>query len=183
MAQTGKSGKCVIVQAGRRVDAENAETARFASTNINLVRERIKNKFLEHKPLALVTSAACGTDLLALEDAERMNIERFILLPSPPAAFRAASVTDRPGDWGDLFDRLIKTSHMEVLTSPEGHEGYLQTNLKLLDKAQTLATKHKVEAKAMVVWNLESRGTDDVTAHFLVQARLRGLSVIEISTL
>src|SRR5436190_21153316 len=93
MAQTGKNGKCVIVQAGRRVDAETAETAQFASTNINLVRERIKNKFLEHKPLALVTSAACGTDLLALEDAERMNIERFILLPSPPAEFRAGSVT------------------------------------------------------------------------------------------
>jgi len=76
------------------VDASNAETARFPAANVNLVRERIKAKFLENKPVALVTSAACGTDLLALEVAADANVERFILLPTKPVAFQASSVTD-----------------------------------------------------------------------------------------
>jgi hypothetical protein len=175
--------KSVIAQAGRRVDAPEAQTARFPAANVNLVKERIKTEFLENEPVGLVTSAACGTDLLALETAEQMNVERFILLPSKPAAFRASSVVDRPGDWGDLFDRMIKTSHVEVLTLPEGQQGYLETNLRLLDKGQSLAKTRNVETRAMVVWNKQSRGPDDVTGHFLEQARLRHSPIIEISTL
>lgn len=185
MAQGNKNAapKSVIVQAGRRVDAAKAETARFPSSNVNLVKERIKSTFAEYKPVALVTSAACGTDLLALDIAEQMRAERFVLLPSSPAAFRSSSVTDRPGNWGELYDRILNKAHVEVLTLPEGQEGYLETNLRLLDKAQALAKKYSAEVKAMVVWDNKSRGPDDVTSHFLNQARQRNLSVIEISTL
>ena len=173
----------VIVQAGRRVDGTGAKTARFPSANVNVVRQRIRTKLLENKTVALVTSAACGTDLLALEVAEQMKIEAFILLPASPATFRASSVTDRPGNWGDLFDQVIKKAHTQVLTLSAGHQGYLETNTKLLDTAQRLANTYDVEARAMVVWNEESRGPNDVTAHFLEQARVRHLPVIQISTL
>ncbi len=173
----------VIVQAGRRVDAPNAARARFPGANISVVKERLRAQFLENRPIALVSSAACGTDLLALQTAEEMNIERFILLPSKPAAFRVSSVTDRPGDWGDLFDRVIKKAHVQVLAVPEGQQGYLETNLRLLDKAQSFAKRHEMDVRAMVVWNKRSRGPQDVTAHFLGQARLRHLPIIEISTL
>jgi hypothetical protein len=178
-----KADRSVIVQAGRRVDATNAETVCFPVANVNRVKDRIKAELVENNPLALVSSAACGTDLLALEVAEQIKVDRFILLPSQPAAFRASSVSDRPGNWGDLFDRLMKTSHVEVLTLPEGQQGYLETNLKLLDKAQSMVKKRHVELKAMVAWNQESKGPDDVTAHFLEQARLRYLPIIDISTL
>jgi hypothetical protein len=184
VAESRKSltGESVIAGAGRRVDAPGAQSARFPSTNIELVKRRIQEGFSKNKPSVLVTSAACGTDLLSLEIAGQMNVERFILLPSAPAAFRASSVTDRPGNWGALFDRMIKESHVEVLSLPEGQEGYLETNLRLLDKAQALAKSMKLETKAMVIWDQKSRGSDDVTAHFLAQARERGLPVVEIST-
>jgi hypothetical protein len=185
MAQPHKSGPgdSIIVQAGRRVDAPNAETPRFPATNVVLVRTRIQAYFSRSKPLALVTAAACGSDLLALEIATEMDVERFILLPSTPEVFRTSSVTDRPGDWGVLFDRMIKESHVTVLTVPEGQQGYLETNVKLLDTGEALAKQHRAEALALVVWDRKSRGPDDVTGHFLVQARLRQLPVIEISTL
>ena len=176
-------GRCVIAQAGRRVDAVNSAIARFPSANVPVVRERIKNELLQEKPLALVSSAACGTDLLALDLAGDLKIERFVLLPSKPEVFRASSVTDRPGDWGSLFDRIIKEAHVAVFTLPEGQAGYLETNIRLLDKAQALAQKNKVPAKAMVVWDQKSRGPDDVTGHFLAQARQRRWPIVEISTL
>ncbi len=173
----------VIVQAGRRVDAINAETARFPSANVSVVKERIKARFLQDKPAALVTSAACGTDLIVLETAQEMKVECFILLPSPPSAFRASSVADRPGNWGTLFDQVTKRANLEVLKLPEGQEGYLETNLRLLDKAQAIARKRHLEVIAMVVWDQKSRGADDVTGHFLEQARIRHLAIIEIPTL
>jgi hypothetical protein len=54
-----------------------------------------------------VCSAACGADLVALEEAERFGLRRRIVLPFPPKRFRETSVTDRPGDWGPVFDRLV----------------------------------------------------------------------------
>ncbi len=97
-----RESESVIVQAGRRVDASNNEIPRFPHANVNRVRERMKAKFLENKPVALVTSAACGTDLLALEIAEEMNVECFILLPSKPAAFRFYRYLTGP-EIGEIF--------------------------------------------------------------------------------
>jgi hypothetical protein len=181
-ARQAKNGP-VIVQAGRRVDAPNAETPRFPVANVKLVRTRIKAALSSSKPSALITSAACGTDLLALEIAGEMKIDRFILLPSQPAFFRESSVTDRPGDWGPIFDQVIRTSQVDVLTVPEGQQGYLQTNIKLISRALALANQRGTQASALVVWNKQSRGTDDVTEHFLAQARQQHLPVTEISTL
>jgi hypothetical protein len=76
----------------------------------------------------------------------------------------------------------LRTSEVEVLKLPEGQEGYLDTNLKLLDRAQAFAKKEHTGAEALVVWNQESRGSDDVTGHFLEQAKLRKIPILEIST-
>lgn len=178
-----KSTGPVIVEAGRRVDAPDAETPRFPPSNVAKVRQRIQQLFDREKPVAFVSSGACGADLLALDVAGHMHVPRYVLLPSPPEEFRKSSVTDRPGDWGALYDHVLKTAKIEVLTLPDGQEGYLETNLKLLDRAEALAREHHTSTTALVVWNQQSRGPDDVTAHFLEQAKLRKIPVLEVSTL
>jgi hypothetical protein len=172
----------VIVEAGRRVDAVNATVARFPPQNVPEVRERIRRVLKNQKPIAVVSSAACGADLLLLAVAGEMHIARHILLPSKPEEFRVSSVTDRPGNWGELYSEALRSSKVEVLELPEGQEGYLETNLKLLDRAQALAKQEDTSVEALVVWNQESRGQDDVTAHFLQQAELRKIRVLQIST-
>jgi hypothetical protein len=173
----------VIVEAGRRVDAPGAEVARFPSSNVGEVRQRIQQILAREKPIAFVSSAACGADLLALDVAGDMHIRRKVLLPSQPEQFRKSSVTDRPGDWGMLYDKVLKTAKIEVLKVSDSQEGYLQTNLKLLDEAEVLAREYHTSTKALVIWNETLRGPDDVTGHFLAQARLRRMPVLEISTL
>jgi hypothetical protein len=69
----------VLVQAGRRVDAPDAPAARLPPANVDVVRQRIRTYFGEAKPDFLVTSAACETDLLALEMASQLNIKRVVL--------------------------------------------------------------------------------------------------------
>jgi hypothetical protein len=178
-----KAAGPVLVQAGRRVDAPDASIPRFPPGNVDLVRQRIRKYFEASKPEFLVSAAACGTDLLCLEVAGELKIKRVVMLPTEPAAFRASSVADRPGNWGEMFDRLLKEVNAEILDVPEGQTGYLETNIRLLERAETLASSNNTVARALVVWNKKSRGPDDVTAHFLDQARLRKLPIAEISTL
>jgi hypothetical protein len=179
----GKSaGRPVIIEAGRRVDAPDAQVPRFPPSNVSQVSRSIKTLLGKRNPLAVVCSAACGADLLLLQAAVEMNIDQVVLLPSEPEAFRKSSVTDRPGNWAGLYDQVLKTAQVEILRLPEGQEGYLDTNLKLLDRGQQLARENGVPAEALVVWNGISRGTDDVTAHFLHEAKSRNLTVLEIPT-
>jgi hypothetical protein len=100
------------------------------------VRRKIQELFNQEKPLAVVCYAACGADLIVLDVAESMGVERYALLPSKPDEFRKSSVVDRPGDWGDIYDRVLKTSRVKVLKLPEGQQGYLETNLRLSIKVK-----------------------------------------------
>jgi hypothetical protein len=173
----------VIVEAGRRVDSLEAPVARFPTQNVPEVREKIRQVLKNRKPVAIVSSAASGADLLLLDIACEMRVPRHILLPSRPSKFRVSSVTDRPGNWGELYSKALGNSRVEVIELPKGKARYLETNLKLLDCAQALATKEHTTVEAMVVWNRVSRGPSDVTAHFLQQAELRKLPILEIPTL
>jgi hypothetical protein len=180
---SGKSsGRPVIIEAGRRVDAPDAQVPRFPPSNISEVSRRIRRLLGKQNPRAVVCSAACGADLLLLQAAGEMHIEQVVLLPSEPENFRRTSVTDRPGNWGELYASVLKTARVEILKLPDGQEGYLETNRKLLARGQQLANDFRVAAEALVIWNGASRGSDDVTAHFLQEAQLRKLKILEVST-
>jgi len=173
----------IIVGAGRRVDAPDTNVRRFPPQNVPKVRNKIQQLLASQKPLAIVSAAACGADLLLLDVAGEIHVRCYVLLPSEPEEFRVSSVTDRPGNWGELYSKVLRTAKVEVFKLPEGQEGYLETNLKLLDRGEMLAKHEHTTVNALVVWNQESRGPDDVTAHFLEQAKLRKMPILEISTL
>jgi hypothetical protein len=176
-------GHPVWIEAGRRVDAPDTQTVRFPSANVVKVRERIRENLLRVRPSAVVCSAACGADLLLLELAGEMHIPQLVLLPTSPEKFRQTSVTDRPGDWGAIYDRVLRTAKVETVKVPEGQQGYLETNLRLLDRGQDLARSQGVLSQALVVWDEQSRGSDDVTRHFREQAEKRKIPILTISTL
>src|SRR5437879_1306075 len=108
MAETNQiSYHAVIALGGRRIDAPDADPPRFPLKNVPIVRRRLAALLSAEHAEALVCSAACGADLIALEEAERLGLHRRIVLPFQPKRFRETSVTDRPGDWGSVFDRLV----------------------------------------------------------------------------
>ncbi len=171
----------VVVSAGRRVDAPDAATPRFPLQNVKIVRARVEEYLQQQRPSAIVASAACGADLILLQAAQ--NLPRYVLLPSSPEEFRESSVTDRPGDWGAIYDEVLHGAQVDVLQVPSGQEGYLAINDRLLDKAQAVAGDLGTSVAALVIWNQESRGDDDVTEHFLREAGERNFPIREISTL
>ena len=134
--------------------------------------------------------------MLALDVAGELGIRRYVVLPSDPASFRASSVVDgltsehQDGfEWGAIFDRIlegVKAQRKTCSSAREkavGQESYLAANLAILDEAARLAALAAEDVLAIVVWDLASRGPDDVTAAFRGEAMSRGVRIEEISTL
>lgn len=169
----------IIALAGRRIDAPNADPARFPAENVDLVSARIEAEFRNHHATTLVSAAACGADLIALEVAGKLGLRRVVVLPFSADEFKQTSVVDRPGDWGGIYDRVIKESEIVLLGfSQDDDQVYPKTNTAIFETALSHGP-----TSAFVVWEGRTRGDSDITGHFLTEARLRHLPVIEITTL
>lgn len=178
----------VIALAGRRIDAQKAETARFPQENVPQVRSRIDHWMAQHHIDTLVCSAACGADLLALDVAGKLGIRRYVVLPFPREQFRVVSVVDRGEEWGGLFDDICddveaKGDVMVLGYALENETAYIETNHVILELAMSRGAELTQPVRAVLVWDGMSRGKDDVTLAFQQEARERGLAVEEISTL
>lgn len=172
-----------VLLAGRRPDPPGTEEGRFPFGNVLLVRERIRVLFEERRPGHLVCSAACGTDLLALDVAGDLGIRRHVVLPFAVAAFRESSVTDRPGHWGPLYDRIVsdveRRGDLTVLDEQPGEDtAYAAAN----DRLAAVATSLGRDIVAVAVWDGEPRSDGDLTQHLIETAAAAGAEVVEIAT-
>jgi hypothetical protein len=176
----------IIALAGRRIDAEGAKAARFPLENTGMVVSRLRAMLKAQVAVALVSSAACGADLLALAEAGSLGLRRRIILPCSRDRFRETSVTDRPGNWGAVYDEILdaieQNGDLVVTGGASEKADYSAANLAILDEAAGLAAKLGVPLTVALVWEGTSRGDHDITEEFGLEARRRGLPVIEIST-
>jgi hypothetical protein len=180
--------RAVVALAGRRIDADGA-VERFPLRNRNQVRGLIREAIREADAAAIISSGACGADLLALDAAGELGIRRRVILPFDTATFRRLSVVDRSGGWGSLFDRILpeveRAGDLLLLgLSASEQSAYEETNRAILSEGEALAAQIDAAARvAVIVWDCKPRGADDVTWQFLQEAVGRGWSVREVSTL
>jgi hypothetical protein len=175
--KNGVSGAVVAV-AGRRIDAPDTARPRFPLDRVPAVRQALRSQLIEVQAVAMVSSAACGADLIALEEAERLGLRRRIVLPFSPDRFRATSVVDRPGDWGPVFDRQIAAAaaanDLVVLGSGDGGDDvmYAAANEAIVREAQALFREapggqtDPLRAVAIIVWEGAPREGGDLTDAF-----------------
>ena len=167
--------KSVIALAGRRIDAPDTDSSRFPLENVSMVRQRLADLLSTESAEALVCSAACGADLIALEEAERLGLRRRIILPFPPKRFRETSVTDRPGDWGPLFDRLIAAAEaagdLVILGNTGGSDdsAYAAANRAIIGEALARAASNNTPLRlvAVIVWEGSARAGSDASGGLL----------------
>jgi hypothetical protein len=180
----------VVALAGRRVDATGTEPPRFPLENGPVVRKRLAAMLAKESAMALVCSAACGADLIALEEAERLGLRRRIVLPFSPERFRETSVIDRPGNWGPVFDRLIAAAHasgdLVVLEDAgDGDAAYAAANKAIVREAWMLAEAGGAPQRlvAVVVWEGAARARNDATQGFRDLAAKAGFEERSVATL
>jgi hypothetical protein len=180
--------KVIIAVAGRRIDAEGAKTPRFPLKNVALVQQRLDDLFGRGAATAVVSSGACGADLVALTAAGARHMRRRMVLPFSRDEFRASSVTDRPGEWGPVYDRVLaELERTGDVVTLEGHAAgdaaYTAANDAILQEATTLAQQGATDVLAVLVWEGAPRDGADMTATFGDEARKRGYRVEQVKTL
>jgi hypothetical protein len=173
-----------VALAGRRIDAPGGPV-RFPLECVDAVEAMLRSYCVEHGVTHLVSSAACGADLLALRAAVRDGVaRRTVVLPFDVATFRRTSVTDRPGDWGALYDRIVgEVSAAGGLVllglEPDAGGAYDIATEKILAVAAAAAGP----VRACLVWEGASRGTGDHSLALAVGARRRCWPVDDVYTL
>ncbi len=177
----------IVALAGRRIDNVNADAVRFPLTNVEFVRGKIADLFAQQPVSAMVSSASCGADLVALEVAKTLGIRRFVVLPFARELFRKTSVVDRPGEWGPIFDRVLDDVEaagdlFDLGLDPKAPNAYALANGAILDETVGLAAESHEPAGVLLVWD-GPRGEGDITANLRNDAIQRGLQVFEIRTL
>jgi hypothetical protein len=179
----------IVALAGRRIDAPGASSPRFPLANAETVRRRLRSLLESRGAAALVSSAACGADLLAQSEAGKLGLRRRVILPFDRERFLKSSVIDRPGDWAPLYNQLLDsvmgTGDLVVLAGPaeDAQEGYVALIRAILDEAETLGRGLHEPVTALLVWDGSSLDDQDLTAAFGEEAKRRGIPVVEVSTL
>lgn len=126
--------------------------------------------------------------MLAQKAARKLNIEQHIILPFERGRFRETSVTDRPGDWGKLFDEICdeveEQGNLTVLPGFEDEEkAYTVVTTVILNQVESLRkTAANEDILAVVVWEGKAKDDGDETAAFAEKAKARNIEVKEIST-
>jgi hypothetical protein len=177
----------VIALAGRRIDAPDASSIRFPLSKVPEVRRRVRSLLEDVNARVLVSSGACGADLIAQEEAAELRIRGRLVLPFGPDKFRDTSVTDRPGNWGPLYDRVLQRAMRNgdlVLVSGEleGDASYAHANQVILDETSRLANAPE-DLLAAIVWEGYSRGAGDFSEAFRNEAARRRFRIVEIPTI
>jgi hypothetical protein len=177
----------IVALAGRRIDKEGARPPRFPLANLEFVRRRLHDLLQEKAVTALVSSAACGADLLALSEASAIGIRCRVVLPFDRVRFRETSVLDRPGDWrfyDSIIDKVSANNDLITLAASSDEQlAYEAANRAILDEVQALGGATREEVRVVLVWDGRSRGPGDLTEAFGVAAKQKGLSVLEAITL
>ncbi len=170
--------------AGRRADTPGDTPARFPQKNVRIVEERIAAFFRVESVDRLVCAAACGADLVALSVAEKMDIPALIVLPFSRATFRRVSVIDRPGNWGEIYDRLVDSADRrdDLITLDLAED---DETAFTVGNARIISETHRVDANrklAIAVWEGSSRGDGDTTDELLNEGRRQGFDTASVST-
>jgi hypothetical protein len=176
----------IIALSGRRVDAFKAEQPRFPLENVACVKDEVRRMLQSQQVTAVVSSAACGADLIVLSEAGSLGLRRRVVLPFEPKRFRETSVVDRPGDWGTIYDQVIDqvetNGDLVVLGKTDQDDPYAATNKVILSEAIALAGQTKEPVGALLIWEGASRGKEDFTESLGAEARKLALPVFEILT-
>jgi hypothetical protein len=175
-----------VALAGRRIDAAAASPPRFPLSQVPDVRQRLQALFEAESVETLVCSAACGADLVALDLAQTLGIRRRIVLPFAKDRFLQSSVADRPGDWPQIYARVIADAEasgdLVVLppTSGQDDDLYGLANVEIVRQAKASGVPPYL---GVIVWEGAARAGSDATEGFRMLAEAAGFTISSVRTI
>ena len=176
----------VCVFSGHMLDKAERNTSRFQLADIERVQSEIRLFFDSTLIGVAFSSAACGSDILFLEEAISRGIETVIVLPFSPANFKKTSVSFAGQDWEERFDHVLDAASNVINLNDDptasGSIAFTYANRYLDGVALLRAQALETETCCLVVWDRsEPRivgGTSEIASHW--KKRNENLSVIDV---
>jgi class 3 adenylate cyclase/tetratricopeptide (TPR) repeat protein len=180
----------IVVFAGHMVDHAHRPRPRFPQSLEEQVRRAVALKLKDLDAHIGYSSAACGSDILFLEEMLRRQGEINIVLPLPPDQFERRSVDIIPGyDWKKRFRELIERA-TRVMVVGEHHSQkndavYEYSNLMMTGLAVLRSQILDTELTPVAVWDGRPGDGPGGTASLVESWRVRGLAprVIDLGSL
>ncbi len=153
-----------------------------------MVKGAVKTLLHDRRTMAIVASAACGADILALEAARELGLRTRIVLPFERTRFRRTSVIDRGGEWGPRFDAIIDDADARqdliVLMPANGNDdmAYAAATARIIDETVVLGRAYGAVPIALAIWDEKPRATVDATKEFVDQVARAGIELCSIPT-
>lgn len=181
----------IAALAGRRIDARGSADPHFPLESVPRVEKALEGLFQSENVSVVVSSAACGADLIGLCVAQRLHLRTRIVLPFDIESFRETSVMDRPdGRWGALFDQVLNYSEMHsdvvVLDERVGtEEAYSAATKEILDQVTSMAaaSRGKLRPMAVLVWDGRQREPGSASDESALFRRLAFAAGMDVSTI
>jgi len=108
--------------AGHMIDRPLRQTPRFPPIIEPGVRLAIQEKLNAYQPELAVSSAACGGDIIFIEEALKNNIPTFIILPFEDRDdFIGHSIAYAGSDWVDRFNNICSKVLRVFYVNPGGY--------------------------------------------------------------
>jgi hypothetical protein len=150
----------------------------------DLVTERIARLLKLVRPSVVVGAAACGADLLVLEEALALNAtgggpDVHVVLPSSRTTFREESVET---DWQAKFDRVLsemdrRSLRVDTSVAEGASEPYAAGNLAILDRA---AEHADARGERVVLLIVATEGEGEYSERMVADAHVRGIRALRI---
>ncbi len=176
----------VVAFSGHRVDSPKRAQPRFPASAESAVRLELARRLEKLNAGFGFASAACGSDILFLEEMLKRGGEIQIILPCAPSEFRVDSVdvAGLPG-WGARFERLLRRAGRVHVVNDHGkvpgNLGYEYANLLIDGLARLRAASLDTELIPLAVWDGKAEegagGTGSLVRHW----RNQGLATEIIS--
>ena len=113
----------VLAFAGHMIDAPDRLAPRFPAALEPAVTDALRNHLRElHAPI-VYASAACGADLIAIEQASALGAEVNIVLPFDRDDFVRTSVSNGGPGWIERFDDALRKATRVIAATEEKHLG------------------------------------------------------------
>jgi hypothetical protein len=149
-----KTYNLALIFTGHMVDLPARESPRFPSyleqDAVKAIRLRVgQAKGQARGSVVGIASGARGGDILFLEACRKEGLPIRMVLPFEPEKFLDTSVRGTDGGWERRFHALwdsLPQTQREVLTAPEGENGYDYCNRRMLQLAKELARKVRLLA-------------------------------------
>ena len=161
--------RCIMGFAGHMIDAPRRKVPRFPPEAESGVRSAIRDCLERYKPEIAVSSAACGGDIIFAEEAIKLGIPTYIILPfEDKKEFITQSVAFAKGSWVERFYNVLRDAQSVLYIIPKKYRGvidYIENQIGIIFFLLGIQEIQKIQIVNMFLYDNQAPGAGPGGTH------------------